>query len=314
MINFLKYKWLYLLISFLVIIPGLISLIFFGLKPSVDFTGGTVWEIKFEKSIVPDKTSKDKPEQILQKFLAAEKINPSTSLRVDGEQSRTIKDPVVSASGDSFIIKSQEFDQKTKEDLSAKLKDHFGAFSESLFESIGPSLGQELLVKTMIGVVLASVLILLYITFRFGEKSFGVCATVATIHDSLVILGAFSLLGKFLGVEVDTLFVTAVLTVLSFSVHDTVVTYDRIRELTKLNPKNDIAANTNLAINQTLVRSLNNSLTVILVLLALILLGGETIKWFSVALLMGMITGTYSSICVAAPLLTVWQKRFVKKV
>ena len=91
MINFLKYKWLYLLISFLVIIPGLISLIFFGLKPSVDFTGGTVWEIKFEKSIVPDKTSKDKPEQILQKFLAAEKINPSTSLRVDTERSRSIK-------------------------------------------------------------------------------------------------------------------------------------------------------------------------------------------------------------------------------
>ena len=286
---------MYLLISSLVIIPGLTSLVLFGLKPSVDFTGGTVWEIKFEKTIVIDKASQDKPEQILQKLLTAERV----------------KDAVVSASGGSFVIKSQEFDQKTKEDLSVKLKDRFGTFSESLFESIGPSLGQELLVKTMIGVVLASILILLYIAYRFGEKSFGVCATIATIHDSLVILGAFSLLGKFLGVEVDTLFVTAILTVLSFSVHDTVVTYDRIRELRKLNPKNDIVTNTNLAINQTLVRSLNNSLTVILVLLALILLGGETIKWFSVALLIGMITGTYSSICVAAPLLTVWQKRFV---
>lgn len=296
MLDFLKYRLLYLTISALVIVPGLISLAFYGLRPSIDFTGGAVWEIRFNDLAKVTADPKRTPAVLLKDFFVGEKI----------------KDVAVSASNESFVIRLQAIDQKAKEELAQKLKARFGDFSESRFETIGPALGSELLTKTIIGVILATILILLYIAYRFGDKSFGICATIATIHDSLVILGLFSLFGHFLNVEVDTLFVTAVLTVLSFSVHDTVVTYDRIRELGKTNPKNDFAATANLALNQTIARSLKNSFTVILVLVALVLWGGATIRWFNIALLIGMVTGTYSSLCVATPLLVFWQNRFIK--
>lgn len=301
MVDFMKYKWLYFLISSAVIVPGLISLFLFGLRPAIDFTGGTTWEITFEKSIAVAKSQR--PEEVLKAFFTNQKLQDVS---------------VSHGAGNTYTLRAKEISQTEKEIIAKNLTDQFGKFIEGRFESIGPTLGSELLTKTLFGVVLATILILLYIAYRFGEKSFGVCATIATFHDSLVILGIFSLLGHFLGVEVDTLFVTAVLTVLSFSVHDTVVVYDRIRELRNKNFKEDFTTNVNLAVNQTLVRSLNNSLTVILMLLALVLLGGETTKWFAIALLIGMITGTYSSVFVAAPLLSLWHEKaktgFKKKV
>jgi len=154
----------------------------------------------------------------------------------------------------------------------------------------------------------AAVFILTYIAYQFKEKMYGVCAILAMFHDTLILLGSFSLLGKFFGVEVDTLFVTAVLTTLSFSVHDTVVTYDSIRNAVKQNPKTKFSELINIAINQTLIRNLNNSLTIIFMLLALTLLGGPTIRFFSVALLIGTIAGTYSSTFIATPLLLVWKE------
>ncbi len=161
--------------------------------------------------------------------------------------------------------------------------------------------------KTLIAVALATVFILAYIAYQFKDKMYGICAVLAMFHDTLILLGSFSLLGKFFGVEVDTLFVTAVLTTLSFSVHDTVVTYDSIRNAARKKSRAKFLELINTAINQTLIRNLNNSLTIIFMLVALVLLGGQTIRWFVVALLIGTIAGTYSSTFIATPLLLVWK-------
>ena len=167
---------------------------------------------------------------------------------------------------------------------------------------------------------MASILIVLYITWSFrripkptSSLRFGVCAIIALIHDVLVLLGIFSILGHFFGVEVDSLFVTAVLTVIGFSVHDTIVVFDRIRENLKRVGGQDFAGVVNDSILQTLDRSLNTSLTVILVLVAMLIFGGESIRWFVAALLIGVTSGTYSSIFNAAPLLVVWQDLIKKR-
>lgn len=155
-------------------------------------------------------------------------------------------------------------------------------------------------------------MLLLYISFAFKQLKYGVCALIAMFHDTIVLLGSFSLLGHFFGVEIDLLFVTAVLTILSFSVHDTIVVFDRIRELSHKNKNVDYVTLVNQAVTETMVRSLNNSLTIIFMLIALFLIGGETTKFFSLALLIGTVTGTYSSTFTAAPLLIVWNKIFAK--
>jgi len=180
--------------------------------------------------------------------------------------------------------------------------------AELRFETVGPTLGKELIQKTILAIILATSFILLYVWRQFKEPMFGICAILAMFHDSLVLLGVFSLLGHFRGVEIDTLYVTAVLTILSFSVHDTIVVYDRIRESQKQYYKIPFVDLVNKAVTETLSRSINNSMTIIFMLIALYLLGGETIKWFVFALLIGTISGTYSSTFTAAPLLVVWNE------
>lgn len=178
---------------------------------------------------------------------------------------------------------------------------------EVRFEKVGPSIGPELVKKTIYALVTSAILILLWVAYQFKSIKFGVAATLATLHDSLVLLGMFSLLGHFFGAEIDFLFVTAMLTILSFSVHDTIVVFDRIRENSRKS-KEDLKTIANKALTQTLVRSINNSATIIFMLLALILMGGDTIKWFAVALLIGTISGTYSSPFVAVPILVTWDE------
>ena len=178
------------------------------------------------------------------------------------------------------------------------------------FESVGPTFSAEIFKKTLIAVAIAAGGILLWIAWQFRSLQFGISAILAAAHDVLVLLGSFALFGHVWGAPIDTLFVTALLTTLAFSVHDTIVVFDRIRE-SKKKFGGSIYELANMAISQTMVRSLNNSLTVVFVLVALVLLGGETLKWFSVALLVGIVTGTYSSPFVAVPLLVTWEE--VKK-
>ena len=200
--------------------------------------------------------------------------------------------------------------EKKKNEIINLYHSRFGEdkVTEVRFESVGPTIGRELLMKTLAAIVLAAGFILLYVAWQFKDRTYGVAAILAMFHDTLILLGTWSLLGHFFNVEADTLFVTAVLTILSFSVHDTVVVYDRIRESVKKEPRADFTYLVNKAVNETLSRSLNNSLTIIFMLLALALLGGTTIRWFVVALLIGTIAGTYSSTFTAAPLLLVLER------
>lgn len=214
--------------------------------------------------------------------------------------------------GENKILKFGPLTQAESEKIRLDFKSQ-GA-EEVRFESVGPSIGPDLIKKTAYAMGIATMLILLWIAIQFKSIKFGICATLATLHDTLILLGSFAVLGHFYGAEIDFLFVTAMLTVLSFSVHDTIVVYDRIRE-TKKKTGGEFIDIANKAISETMVRSLNNSFTIIFMLIALILLGGETIKWFAVALLIGTISGTYSSPFVAVPLLVTWdviQKRLRK--
>ncbi|AKM79621.1 MAG: SecF protein [Candidatus Beckwithbacteria bacterium GW2011_GWB1_47_15] len=286
MINFLKYRLVYFLISAIFILSGAYFLVRFGLKPAVDFTGGTLLEVELSAS---------RSATLSQVKAVLEPQINLASLQQTGPN--------------SFLLRSHPIDQsqslKLQQLLSAELD---APVTEKRFATIGPTLGQELIKKTLVSLLLAAGFILAYVTFRFKDKKYGVCAILAMLHDTFIILGSFSFLGYAYGVEVDALFVTALLTILSFSVHDTIVVYDRIRENLKTQPKADFASVVNQAITQTLARSINNSLTIIFMLMSLFLLGGDTIKWFIATLLIGTISGTYSSTFTAAPLLVLWEQ------
>lgn len=290
--NLMRFKLLYFIFSLLIILPGLYFLITSGLRLGIDFTGGALLEYQFENSI----NSSELKQQISAQGIEVGQINP--------------------LSNNIYIIRTKPVDQSKINQLKIILGEKFGKVEERRVEFVGPVIGTELSQKALIAVALASLMIVLYIAFSFrkipkpaSSWRFGITAVVALIHDIVVVVGLFAILGKFLGIEIDTLFVTALLTVIGFSVHDTIVVFDRIREnLTKHIGKKfiDIA---NLSVVQTLGRSLNTSLTVVFVLLAMLLFGGETLRWFVVALLVGIISGTYSSIFNATALLVWWEER-----
>jgi len=288
----MKHKWLFFLISALVIIPGLFSLIKWRLQPSIDFTGGTILELEFTQA-VGDRLS------AISETLNELKIDYS-SIQTSGEK--------------RILIKAKPITREDVSSIIGTLAEKVGEKPAELrFDTVGPTLGKELIKKTLVAILLGACFILLYVWKQFKQPMYGVCAVLAMFHDSLVLLGVFSLLGHFSGVEIDTLFVTAVLTILSFSVHDTVVVYDRIRESRKKFPGVTFVDLADKAVTETLPRSINNSMTIILMLLALYLLGGSTMKWFVLALLVGTVSGTYSSTFTAAPLLVVWEQFKMRK-
>ncbi len=279
----MKYYLLYFAISLTVLIPGTFSLISHGLKPSIDFTGGSsiVWQLG------------------------------GTITDADLTAAVSSVGAVVIAQkreGNLLTLTTSPLEPSAYQQLRADSRIVSGLVTELEYQNVGPSLGQELITKTILGVALSALLIMLYVAYRFKDVRYGVSAILAMFHDSLVLLGTFSLLGHYAGVEVDTLFVTAILTILSFSVHDTIVVYDRIRELKKHHGYLSFGDTVNRAVVETLGRSLNNSLTIIFMLLAMYLLGGDSIRWFIFALLIGTISGTYSSTFTAAPLLILWDK------
>lgn len=291
--NIIGKKNIYFLISIIVIIPGLVSILLFGMKQSIDFTGGSRFSLVFPKTVTNQTTQK------IQSVFKNQKIEVSS----------------IQKSDKNVFIRTAAIEQKKHQAILDALKKRVGTFKEQNYESIGPTVGAETTLNAIKSVVFASILIVLYIAWSFRKVPkpassirFGICAVIALIHDVLVVVGIFSLLGHFFGVEIDSLFVTAVLTVIGFSVHDTIVVFDRIRENLKRMPNSDFATVVNDSILQTFGRSLNTSLTVIVVLFTLLLFGGETIRWFVVALLVGIISGTYSSIFNAAPLLVLWQE------
>lgn len=287
-----KRKWYYA-ISLLVIIPGIISLLLYGLRLSIDFTGGSRIGYQFNKSVDQKVLSE------IRKVFTDEKVIIATLQPADKD----------------VLIRTSAIDEKKNTIITEKLRKKLGNFKQESFETIGPTVGAETTRNAFTSVLISSTLILLYIaiTFRKVPKPtsswrFGITTILALLHDVLVLVGVFSLLGHFLHVEVDSLFITALLTVMGFSVHDTVVVFDRIRENLQKTGAGTFGNVVNESILQTLVRSLNTSFTAILVLIALLIFGGESIRWFIAALLLGTITGTFSSIFNAAPLLVTWHE------
>ncbi len=292
-----KRNWFFL-ISLLVIVPGVISLFLYGLKLSVEFTGGSRMTLLFPKEINERTVSQ------VRKVFEEEKVSIFT----------------IQPSQNSIIIRSEPIQKQEDVKILASLKKEVGDFKQEAFETIGPTIGKETTHKAFYSVMIASLLIVLYIALSFRKVPkpasswrFGITAIIAVLHDVLLLVGIFSLLGHFYNVEIDSLFITALLTVIGFSVHDTIVVFDRIREnLLKISgmPFEKIV---NDSILQTIVRSLNTSLTALLVLFSLLLFGGESIRWFIVALFIGILSGTYSSIFNAAPLLVVWHNWAMKR-
>ena len=290
--NWMKYRLLYLAISAVAIGAGIFGLLTWGLRIGIDFKGGTILEYRFEEPV---------KEEDLKRFVGALDLELS-SLEKTGENAYTMR------------ISNLEPERKgiVEPFLERNLENNL---EELRYESVGPSIGPDLIKKTLYAMGISAVLILLWVAIQFRSFKFGVSAVLAMFHDSLILVGSFALLGHFFGAEIDFLFVTAVLTILSFSVHDTIVVYDRIRE-TRKKVGGSITEMANMAVSQTMVRSLNNSFTIIFMLVALILLGGTSIKWFATALLIGTISGTYSSPFVAVPLLVTWDEvvRKIKKI
>ena len=292
MIDFVGRRYWYFLISLLIIVPGVISLLVPpGLRLSVDFTGGTLWEMRFDKE-----------------------VGPAEVRAVLADNGLT--DAIVQSSGERMVmVRAKDIESQTeagtRERIDAALAERFGSYETVRFESVGPALGAEIRDKAVAAVAMASAGILLYISWAFRKVPkpfrYGACAVIALLHDALVVLGVFSILGKAFNVEVDALFVTAVLTVIGFSVHDTIVVFDRIRENISRYAGEPFEAIVNHSIMQTLGRSLNTSLTSAFVLAALVLFGGVTTRNFALALLIGIISGTYSSIFNASQLLVVWE-------
>ena len=303
-INIVENKKWFFLLSAVVIIPGIISLLLFGLKFSIEFTGGSKLEFRIQNSKFKIET------QEVGKAFEKKKIKVHRIEKV---------------SKDSFRVQTDPIEQDEKNEVIRELEKQ-GKITEKSFETVGPTIGQETEANAVKAVIVASIAITAYIAFAFRKVSnpsgpqalqagglvsswkYGVCAIAALLHDVLIVVGVFSLLGKFLNIEVDSLFITALLTVMGFSVHDTIVVFDRIRENLRKNFNLKFEEVVNNSLLETLNRSLNTSLTVIIVLLALLLFGGETIRWFVVALLIGIVSGTYSSIFNASQLLVLWNE------
>lgn len=283
--------------SGLLVVVGIIALALWGLKFGIDFTGGTLMELSFNKSVEA---------QTIKNDLQGLDFLSSMQVQNTGTNSVIIKTPPLSK------------DQEAK--VTSILNEKIGQASVTRLETVGPTVGKDLTKKAIIAVILASLAIVIYIAWAFrtvpkpaSSWRFGVCAIIALLHDIFITIGIYALFGHFFGYEVDSLFITALLTVMGFSVHDTIVVFDRVRENLRRFPSRDFPQNVNSSIAQTLVRSLNTSLTLILVLLSLVLIGGGTIRHFVATLLVGVTIGTYSSIFNASLLLVVWQNYVTKK-
>lgn len=299
MIRFMRLRLVYFTLSALVILSGVFAFLKWGVNVSIDFTGGSVLQFTINQNY-KKQVSVDSIKQV------------AKELGIQSVQVHQLKN------GD-YLIKSKPFDQEKNTLLQQKLASSSGVatvsafLNEKKFETLGPTFGAETLKKTIIAISLAALVILLFVWKEFKDKKYGISAIIAMFHDTLVTFSLYVWASHLYGAEIDTLFMTALLTILSFSVHDTIVVYDRIRESKKNLPGVKYENLVDKALNETMGRSVNNSLTIIFMLAVLFLMGGETIKWFVFTLLVGTISGTYSSPFIASPLLLVWDQLFAKK-
>ncbi len=289
-----KRKW-YFLLSALVIIPGLVAIgISFArygapVRLGIDFTSGSLLEVRFDRAVMPG----------------------DVRAVVEGQG---VADPRVQTVGDgqTVVIRSRTIEAEAKLAVEAALEQRFGSLTELRFETVGPSVGREVTRAAVAAVTVAALAILAYIVMAFRKVPnafrYGVCALAAMLHDILVSVGLFSLMGLLAGWEADALFLTALLTVIGFSVQDTIVVFDRIRENVPKRRGEPYELIVNRSLLETLHRSLATQLNAMFVLIAILFFGGATIKQFVAVMLVGMLSGSYSSIFNAVPLLVVWEK------
>ena len=288
-----KRKW-YFILSGIIIIPGIVAMIYsavmFGspVRMSVDFTSGSLLELRFQQPVQPAAV---RDVYVTQGYL-------DTSVQSAGD-------------GRTMLIRSKQMPAETKQALETDLIKRFGPAEELRYDSVGPAVGQHVTRAATVAISVGALAILTFILIAFRRVPnafrYGVCAIVAMVHDILVTTGLFSIMGLFAGWEMDALFLTALLTVVGFSVQDTIVVFDRIRENTPKRRGEPFELIVNRSLLETLHRSLATQLNAMFVLVAILLVGGATIKQFVATLLVGMISGTYSSMFNAVPLLVVWE-------
>jgi preprotein translocase subunit SecF len=295
MFNIVEKRHWYFLLSALIIIPGVVAMLYsiatFGapFKLSIDFTGGTLLELRFDQPV--------QPAEARQVFVDNGFPGTTVTTTADG----------------TVLVRTKPMNPEAKAQLVDNLRGSFGAVEELRFESVGPAVGAEVTRTAAIAVAVAALFILIFIVFAFRKVPnafrYGICAIAAMLHDILVTVGLFSIASLFLGWEADALFLTALLTVIGFSVQDTIVVFDRIRENIPRRRGEPYETIVNRSLLETIHRSLATQLNAIFVLVALLLFGGATMKQFVAVLLVGLLSGTYSSIFNAVPLLVVWETR-----
>ncbi len=296
--NILGTRRIWYVLSSTLVVGSIVAYGLYGFNLGIDFTGGSLLQVRYEQH------------------------RPETSEIIDSITSLDLGEPVVQPSDDdTVIIKTQFLDNGQRQQVLSVLEEGTeGAVVEESFESIGPTIGKELRDKAWSAIVLVLVAIILYVSWAFKGVSkgpvpswaYGVSAIVALIHDIVITVGVYIVLGQYIGLEINVMFITALLTILGFSINDTIVIFDRIREGLRRSKQKSFEGVINESINHSMMRSLNTSLTTLIVLGALLLFGGESIRYFILALMIGITAGTYSSIFVASPLLLMWQ-RFLKK-
>lgn len=293
MINIIGYKKFWLAIAATLVLASVVFICIWGLKFGIDFTGGSLLELRFSAERPPVSEM-------------------ASNLASTGIENTNIQ-PV---GGNGMILRFKAVDEVKHQEMLKFLKEKFSGLEEQRFESIGPTIGKELRTKALYSVIIVLIAIILYIAWAFRRVSkpvtswkYGVIAIIALLHDVLIPVGIFAILGKFMGIEINSAFVAAILTILGYSVNDTIVVFDRVREnLIKAGGDyRDFDNIVNKSINETFARSINTTLTTLLALIAVFFWGGETVKYFSLALIIGIGLGAYSSIFIASPLLVVFK-------
>jgi len=294
--NFTKYSIVYYIISGILIAAAIVSLFLYGIKFGIEFNGGSSMEIDFANQ----RPSNEQISQALSQFNLGEIIIQPTS-------------------NNGAVLQFKGVDEATHQQILSELN-KLSQVQEKSFQFIGPSIGQELRNKTELAIVIALLAITLYIAFAFRKVSkpvsswkYGIASLIALFHDILIPLGVFSILGKLYNVEITIPIVAALLTILGFSVHDTIVIFDRIRENILRRGMGQFEETVNWSLNQTIGRSISTVLTVEFVMLSLYFFGGETLKYFALSLIIGITSGAYSSIFIASPLLVSWYKWSARK-
>jgi preprotein translocase subunit SecF len=301
-VNFVGKRHWFIISSLLVIAIGLISLFMpNGLNPGLEFTGGSSMTLEFDRQVAQDEL----------RISLAELEHPDAVIQRVGEDSYFVRTVTLSETSSGETSEREKILQglQDKLDVNVRNVDYF---------SISPSIATETVRNAIIIVGTSAIAILFYITWAFrripSPFRYGFAAILALIHDVLIVVGLFSILGRFFGLEVNAMFIAGILTIIGYSVHDTIVVFDRIRETLGRNVIRDLDVAINVSIEDTLARSLNTSLTMLFTILALMLFGGSTIVDFLVVLLIGIVVGTYSSICIASQILLVWENEEMGKI